>query len=172
VRAARDAASLKSEIQNAAATLDSTVIVKSELVNDRLARVLLYPRFRAGVLMSFGLGALLLAAVGLHGVLSQLVSQRTPEFGVRRAVGAQTSDLLLLVVRQGGIPVLAGLAVGVASALAFGRILASMLYGIQPTDPLLLAAVSATLLTVAALATAMPARRAARVDPMVALRDE
>jgi putative ABC transport system permease protein len=87
-------------------------------------------------------------------------------------VGAQTSDLLLLVVRQGGIPVLAGLAVGVASALAFGRILASMLYGIQPTDPLLLAAVSATLLTVAALATAMPARRAARVDPMVALRDE
>jgi predicted permease len=173
VRAASDLTSLGREIQKQVAALDSSAEVKEpELLADRLSKALLYPRFRAELLVCFGLGALLLAAVGLHGVLSQLVSQRIPEFGVRRAVGAQTFDLLLLVARQGGIPVLAGLAVGLASALALSRLLASMLYGIQPADPRLLTAVSIALLVVAALAIAMPARRALRADPMVALRDE
>src|SRR4029079_7070869 len=120
----------------------------------------------------FALGALLLAAVGLHGVLTQLVTQRTPEFGVRRAVGAQTRDLLWLVARQGGIPVLAGLGVGLVCSLTFSRLLASLLYRIQPADPVMLGAASMTLVVVSALAIALPARRAASVDPMVALRDE
>jgi len=91
---------------------------------------------------------------------------------VRRAVGAQTSHLLLLVARQGGIPVLAGLAAGVACVLAFSRVLLSMLYAIEPANPGLLMGVSVTLLLVACLAIALPAHRAARVDPMIALRDE
>ena len=103
---------------------------------------------------------------------SQLVAQRTREFGVRRAVGAQAAHLLWLVARQAGIPVLAGLAAGLAGTMAFHRLLAGLLYGVRPADPVALAAVSVTLLAVAATATILPARRAARVDPMLALRDE
>jgi putative ABC transport system permease protein len=98
-------------------------------------------------------------------VISQRVSQRIP-------LGAQISDLLALVARQGGAPVLVGLAVGVVCVLAFGRVLASTLYATQPSDPRLLVSVSATLVLATALAIAVPARRAARVDPMIALRDE
>jgi putative ABC transport system permease protein len=101
-----------------------------------------------------------------------LVTQRMPEFGVRKAVGAQTGDLLLLIVRQGGGPVLAGLGAGVGLALMSGRVVASLLYGMQPVDPKVLTIVSLGLLGVASLAILLPARRAARVDPMIALRDE
>jgi putative ABC transport system permease protein len=134
--------------------------------------VLLYPTFRATLLVSFALGALFLAAAGLYGVLAQLVAQRSPEFGVRRAVGAQKRDLLWLVARQGGIPVFLGLSAGLAGSLAFSRLLASWLYKIQPADPGMLLAVSVTLVVVSAVAIALPAHRAASVDPMVALRDE
>ena|ERR1700683_4630594 len=120
----------------------------------------------------FALGALMLSAVGLHGVLSQLVAQRTAEFGVRRAIGAQTHHLLLLMARQGGAPVLAGLTAGISLTLAFSRVLTNLLYGIRPADPHALAMVSVVLLVVAGMAILLPARRAARVDPMVALREE
>jgi putative ABC transport system permease protein len=172
VRATGNLQGLGLRMQKLGTDLDSTVEFMPGLLSDRLSKVLLYPSFRAGLLVSFGLGALLLAALGLHGVLSQIVAQRTPEFGVRRAVGAQTSDLLLLVAQQGGIPVLAGLAAGVACVLAFSHVLSSMLYAIEPADPGLLMGVSVTLLLVACLAIALPAHRAARVDPMIALRDE
>ena len=161
------------EIRKQIAALDPAVpLAEVESLHTRLARILAYPRFRATVLASFALGALLLAAVGLHGVLSHLVTQRVPEFGVRRAVGAQTRDLLWLVARQGGIPVLAGLALGIGATLAFSRVLSNLLYGIQPADPATLAQVSLLLLAVAALAILLPARRAAQVDPMAALREE
>jgi ABC-type antimicrobial peptide transport system permease subunit len=124
------------------------------------------------VLALFAIGALVLSAVGLHGVLSQLVAQRMPEFGVRKAVGAQTRDLLFLVARQGGVPVLAGLSAGICLALGFGRVLTSLLYGMRAADPKVLIAVSFSLLVVAGLAILLPASRAARVDPMIALRDE
>ena len=124
------------------------------------------------MLAFFAMGALILSAVGLHGVLSQLVAQRIPEFGLRRAVGAQTHDLVLLVARQAGVPVLSGLAAGAGLTLAFSRVLSNLLYGIQPADPNALAIVSLTLLAVAGLAILWPATRAARVDPMIALRDE
>lgn len=137
----------------------------------RLSKTLAFPRFRAAILAFFAAGALLLSAVGLHGVLSQLVTQRTQEFGVRRAVGAQTHHLLLLVATQGGLPVVAGLAIGLGAATVLRRVLASLLYGIEPADPAILASVSALLLTVAGLAILLPATRAARVDPMTALRE-
>jgi ABC-type antimicrobial peptide transport system permease subunit len=124
------------------------------------------------ILPTFASSALLLSAVGLHGVLSQIVAQRSPEFGVRRAVGAQTHDLILAVAREGGVPVLAGLAAGILLMVAFNRVLTSLLYGIQPGNPNSLAVVSLTLLLVAGIAILLPSIRAARVDPMVVLRDD
>jgi putative ABC transport system permease protein len=161
------------EIESAIEAVGPAIPVNEvETLTARLSKTLAYPRFRATVLGFFALGALLLSAVGLHGVLSQLVAQRTPEFGVRRAVGAQTRDLILLVAKQGGVPVLAGLAAGILATIAFSRVLTGLLYGIQAVDPRVIAAVSATLLTAAGVAIVTPARRAARVDPMTALRDE
>jgi len=116
--------------------------------------------------------ALLLAAVGLYGVLSYLVSQRTQELGIRIALGAARGDLLRLVVRQGiGITVV-GVVIGVVGALAGGKAIAALLYGVSPHDPLVLGSVTLLLLSVAALASYLPARRATTVDPMVALRYE
>ena len=114
----------------------SLPLVEWETVQSRISVTLAYPRFRAAVLSLFAISALLLSAVGLHGVLSQLVSQRTAELGVRRAVGAQTVHLLALVARQGGIPVLAGLTIGLFGTLGFSRLLTSLLYGTSPADPL------------------------------------
>jgi putative ABC transport system permease protein len=173
LRASGDPALLGRELQKQVSALDPSVQVEEgELLAARLEKMLAYPRFRAMLLACFAAGALLLASVGLHGVLLQLVAQRTPEFGVRRAVGAQTWDLVWLVARQGGIPVFVGLSLGLGFSLAFSRLLASLLYKIQPADPRLLGAVSMILMVVSALAIALPAHRAASVDPMVALRDE
>ena len=120
------------EIQRQIAAVDPSIPTNDvEALPSRLAKTLAYRNFgsdRAGCLRT---GALLLSAVGLHGVLSQLVAQRMPEFGVRRAVGAQTHDLLFLIARQGGIPVLAGLGAGVCLTLAFSRLLSNLLYGIN-----------------------------------------
>jgi putative ABC transport system permease protein len=161
------------EVRRQIGAVDASIPVGDvEALSSRLAKALAYPRFRAMVFGFFALAALILSAVGLHGVLSQLVAQRIPEFGLRRAVGAQTRDLMLLVARQGGVPVLAGLAAGTGLTIAFNRILANLLYGIRPADPNALGMVSLLLLAVAGLAIVLPAARAARVDPMVALRDE
>lgn len=164
---------LGSRIQDHIAALDSSIpLTPVESLTNRLTKVLAYPRFRAMVLTFFALGALILSAVGLHGVLAQSVTQRMPEFGVRKAVGAQTRDLLSLVAAQGGLPVLAGIAAGIVATPAFARVLAHLLYGVEPADPAALGLAASTLLGVAALAILLPAVRAARVDPMVALRDE
>jgi putative ABC transport system permease protein len=153
--------------------MDSEVAV-GELVpiEQAFSRLLAYPRFRAVLLGACGAFALLLAAIGLHGVLGQLVTQRTQEIGVRLALGARPSDVVRLVARHGGIPVLAGLALGLPVALTLSRFLAAFLYGTRARDPLTLAAASGTLLLTAVLAIALPARRAARTDPMTALRLE
>ena len=118
-----------------------------------------------------GLG-LLLSAIGLYGVLSYLVSQRTSELGVRVALGAARGDLLRLVVGQGLRVTAVGVVVGVAGALVAGRALASLLYGVSPHDPVVLGLVAGALIVVAAVASYLPALRATRVDPMVALRSE
>jgi putative ABC transport system permease protein len=126
----------------------------------------------AAVLGAFALSALVLAAVGIYGVVAYGVVQRTRELGIRVALGAGGGSLLRMVLRQGMTPVLAGTAVGLAGALAGGRALRSLLFGVEAGDPATLVAVTVFLSVVALAAIYLPARRAARSDPMAALRNE
>ena len=139
-----------------------------EIVEKSLAQERLF----AALSSLFGAVALSLAAVGLYGVMAYSVSQRTREIGLRIALGAQGRSVLALIVGQGMKVVLAGLAAGSIAAFGLTRFIASRLYGITPTDPLVVGIVSALLALVALLACYLPARRASRVDPMQALRHE
>jgi putative ABC transport system permease protein len=141
-------------------------------MDERVSGLLAHPRFRAILLGVFAGLALLLAAIGIYGVLAQSVLQRTHEIGIRMALGAKRRSLLWLVVGQGTVLALAGVGAGLVMALALTRYLAGMLYGVRASDPLTFAAVSALLVTVALVASYVPARHASRVDPMVALRHE
>jgi len=142
------------------------VHVMGELVSDAGAR----RRFQTTLLTGFGAVALALAAIGLYGLMSYMVRRRTREIGVRLALGARTSDVLLLVAGHGARVTLLGLAIGSVAALALARVLVSMLYGVAPTDPRALVATSLVLMGTAILACYVPARRAVRVDPVHALR--
>ena len=138
-------------------------LVEGSLVGRRLDTLLL---------SIFSGAALLLAAVGIYGIMAYWVSQRSNEMGIRRALGAQKSDVLGLVVGQGVKLTLIGVGIGIIGALALTRFLSSLLYGVKPTDPLTFVAVSLLLVAVALLAVYIPARRATKVDPMVVLRYE
>jgi len=140
----------------------------SDLVGDAMARTtftLIMIGTAAGV-------ALLLGAIGIYGVISYMVSLRTREIGVRMALGAQRQQVRGMVVRQGLVLALIGVGIGLAGALALSRLISSLLYGIAPHDPLTLGAVTGALLGVAALASWLPAMRAARIDPIEALRSD
>jgi putative ABC transport system permease protein len=127
-------------------------------------------RLQATLLAVFAALALLLAALGLYGILAYSVGQRWSEFGVRMALGASPETLLGRVVAQGLLLTLVGLTAGLAAAFALSRLLTAFLFGIQPTDPATYALVAGVLLLTAALASYLPARRAMRVDPAVALK--
>jgi putative ABC transport system permease protein len=124
------------------------------------------------LVLLFAASALLLASLGIYGVVSYTVAQRTNEIGIRVALGAHTAAVYRMVLRQGLTPVVLGLVAGVAGALALGRLLTSLLFEVSPADPLTIGAVIAALASVAAFACTVPALRAARVDPMSALRYE
>ena len=133
----------------------------------------LFPaRIAANVLGSFGVLALVLAAIGIYGVMSYVVAGRTREIGLRMALGAQLRHVRQLILRQGMMLAGIGLILGLAVVFVLARFLTSMLYGVSPSDPVTFVGISFLLAMVALLACYLPARRAARIDPMIALREE
>jgi putative ABC transport system permease protein len=173
LHATSDPIPLVSTIRNEVRALDPNQPVDNVRTMDKLlARNIAQDRLHMLLMGSFGTLALLLAAVGIFGVLSHSVSQRTSEMGIRMALGARQSDLFRLVLREGLKPVMIGVVLGLTGAVVLTRFIASMLYDVSVTDPLTFAAVSMVLFLVAALACYIPARRATKVDPMVALRYE
>jgi predicted permease len=161
--------SLRGEVQ----ALDPNMPLYSvETLTEHMGVPLFPARVAAIVLGSFGVLALLLAAIGIYGVMSYVVAGRIREIGLRMALGAKQRDVLRLIVGQGMFLAVIGLAIGLAIAFAAARLLSSLLYGISATDPLTFVAIAILLFAVAALACLVPARRATRVDPLVALRYE
>jgi len=139
-----------------------------EVVDDSLVQ----ERFIAQIASAFSLFALLLACIGLYGVMSYAVTRRTNEIGIRMALGATVRDVVQLVMREVLLLVGLGVGIGLAAALAMMRLASTMLFGLKPTDPLTLTLATLLMVSIAALAGYLPARRAARVDPLAALRRE
>lgn len=173
VRTALDPASLTAAIRQEVRAIDAArPINKVSTMNEIIASSVAPRRFSAMLLAVFAAVALLLAATGVYGVMAYAVSQRTREVGVRMALGAQRSDVIRLILKQGLMLTLIGIAAGIIGAVAAARAMTNMLYGVKTTDPLTFAAVASLLIIVALLACYLPARRAAKLDPMTALRHE
>jgi putative ABC transport system permease protein len=159
--------------QSALATVDPGVAIAiPQSMDEIVAQALGQTRLMMWLLGIFAGVALLLASIGIYGAVSYTVEQRTGEIGVRMALGAQTRDVLRLVVNQGMRPVLIGLAVGIVAAFALGRLIAAQLYQVSAHNPALLGGASVLLAATALVACLVPARRAALVDPVQALRTE
>ena len=141
-------------------------------MDDLVGGGLVSPRFNLIVLAVFAGVALCLAAIGIYGVISYNVSRRTHEIGLRKALGADRERIVSQIVRQGFRPALAGLVLGLAGAVALTRLMAGMLYGVRPTDPVTLIAVTVGFAIIASVACWIPARRAAALEPMAAMRVE
>jgi predicted permease len=173
VRSNGDVTSLALPIQKAIAQIDPDLPVKEVLTMDEiLGRSTEAASFDTTLISAFAVVSLLLAAVGLFGVLSYIVAQRTTEIGIRIALGARRDQVIRLMLRDGLTPAIVGLAFGLIASAAVTRLIKSMLYHTEALDPAVFFAVSAILLLVAALACAVPAWRASRLDPMQALRSE
>jgi putative ABC transport system permease protein len=173
LRTAGDPARLMPALRAELQKLDKTLpLYDVKTLDEHLGRALGQERTNAWLIGSFGVLAALLAAVGIYGVMSYTVTQRTRELGIRLALGASRGDVLRLVVGRGAVLTSIGLAIGLGSALALTRLVSTLLYGVSATDPLTFVAVAIALAGVALGACLIPARRAARVDPVVALRYE
>jgi putative ABC transport system permease protein len=173
VRSTTDPAGLAKSVRAQVEAIDPLLPVSQvRTMRELLAHSVAEPRFRTTLLGIFAAAALLLAAVGIYGILSYTVGQRTQEIGIRMALGAKRQDVLALVLKQGMALACAGVGIGLVAALALGRVLAGLLFGVQPTDVLTFAGVTLVMVASALLACYVPARRATRVDPMVALRAE
>jgi predicted permease len=173
VRTTNAQLSLAGELRKVVASLSRNVPVSEmQTLSTVVSRSLAAPRSTMSLFAMFAALALVLGAVGIYGVISYSVMQRTSEIGIRLALGAQKGEVLRLVMSQGARVALVGVGIGVAGALGLTRFLASLLYGVTPADPLTFIVVSLILTSVALLASYIPARRATKVDPMVALRYE
>jgi putative ABC transport system permease protein len=173
VRTAGDPAAVASAMKEAAWSFDRNLAISQVVTMDGVvSEANAQPRFEMLLLTIFAAVALVLAAVGIYGVVSYSASRRTHEIGVRMSLGATRGDVLLLIVRQGVWLAVAGSVAGIAGALLLSRLMAKLLYGVQPTDPATFGAVAVGLGVVAMLACYIPARRAMHIDPMAALRYE
>ena len=173
VRAATDPHRLINAARDEIQSLDKNVpIYRVRTLDEYISRSIAEPRFNALLIGMFAALALVLTVVGLYGVISCAVSQATHEIGIRMALGAQTSDVIKLVLQRGITLTLIGVVIGLAAAFAMTRLMSKMLFGVQPADPLIFTTISLLLIGVALVACYLPARRATKVDPMVALRYE
>jgi putative ABC transport system permease protein len=173
VRSELSEGTIASAVRQAVRSLDPELpIDDSETVETILERTTGQPRFRALLVTAFAAVALVLAGVGLYGLISYTVAQRVPEIGVRLALGATPAQVAGLVIRQGLVLAAAGVALGMIGALGATRLIESLLFSVSASDPLIYSALAALLLSIAALACYLPARRAMRVDPMAALRSD
>jgi predicted permease len=157
-------------LQNVRALDAALPVVKLRTMDDVFGESVSRPRFMTMLLGIFGGLALVLAAVGTYGVLSYLVTQRSQEIGIRMALGADRTDMLVLILRQGLILASAGLLLGVAGAMAAGQLMRTLLFNVSPIDPMTLAVVTVVMAVVAVFACLVPALRATRVDPLTTLR--
>jgi ABC-type antimicrobial peptide transport system permease subunit len=172
-RTSTDAAAISASVVREIHAVDPNVAVYGiRTMQDRLYDSLARQRFASTLLGAFAAFALLLAAVGIYGVMSYLVTQSTHDIGVRVALGARPGNIVGLVVRQGMELAVTGIVAGLAGAFALTRVMTSLLFGVSATDAVTFTAVAVLLAAVAFAATVIPARRATRVDPMVALREE
>ncbi len=173
VRTAGDPHNMVPAIRNLIGQRDANLpMINVKTQAEHIASLLTQERIMAQLSSFFGLVALLLCCAGLYGLLSYEVSRRTREIGIRMALGARRKNLIRLVVGQALLLAAAGAAIGVAGAIGIGQLLSKLLFGVKPADPLTLITITALLVAVAAIAAFVPARRATRVDPMVALRYE
>jgi putative ABC transport system permease protein len=173
VRTAGRAEDLMGTVQKEVRTLDpGQPILRIASMEEMLSTADALPRFNLFLFGVFAVLALGLAAIGIYGVMSYAVAQRTYEFGIRMALGAQSRDILNMVLRQGMTLVLTGVVIGLGGALALTRLLKTLLFGVNTTDPLTFGLIAVLLTTVALLACWIPARRATKVDPLTALRHE
>jgi len=173
VRSNGEMPALLDSIRHASEQMSSEqVIYDPQTMSEIISASLAQQRFSMILLGTFAALALVLASVGIYGVISYGVGQRTHEFGIRMALGAQPAHIVRLVLGQGGALALTGVALGLGSALGLTRLMASLLYGVRATDPPTFAGVAVLLILVALAACYLPARRATKVDPMIALRYE